>query len=80
MNNKEGLEQLKLIYKIFMDELPLEEIDHSDIRLICKSYRNDNSSEDSCYALFSKHKEYFFNWSQNNRAINFFYGSKYKKS
>ncbi len=63
-----------------MDDLPLEEIDHPDIRLVCKSYRNDNSSEDSCYALLSKHKEYFLNWSQNNRAINFFYGNKRKRS
>ena len=61
MNNKEGLEQLKLIYKIFMDEMPLEEIDHSDIRLICKSYRNDNSSEDSCKHLFKNILSIFTN-------------------
>lgn len=60
----------------FLKVLPLQEIDNLDIQLICKSYRNDNSSLLSCLTLLRKHDEYFNNWLLNNRFYDYFYFKK----
>lgn len=60
----------------FLKTFPLEEIDNPEIQLICKSYRNDNSSLVSSLVLLRKHNEYFSNWVLNNRFCNYFYGKK----
>jgi hypothetical protein len=62
--------------QVFLNVLPLEEIDHPEIRLICQSYRNDNSSLQSCVTLFSKYNSYFENWLTNNQAVETFYFTK----
>ena len=61
---------------VFLNQLPLEEIDDPQIRLICQSYRNDNSSLESCQTLFSKYHSYFENWITNNQAVQTFYFTK----
>jgi hypothetical protein len=49
------------------------EIDNEDVRLICKSYRNENSTLDSCRTLFKKHDDYFYNWAYVNYFDNLFW-------
>ena len=63
---------IKEAQDIFLDTFPLMEIDNEDVRLICKSYRNDNSSLDSCRALFKKYDNYFYNWAYVNHFDNLF--------
>jgi len=69
-------EIVKKAQKHFLEEFPLSEIDNGDVRLICKSYRNDNCSLDSCRHLFKKHFEYFYNWAYNNWMTDVFYFKK----
>lgn len=66
-------EIVKQAQDTFLNEIPLKEIDNKDIQLICRSYRNDNSSIDSCRKLFEKHFDYFYNWSYNNWMTDVFY-------
>lgn len=58
---------------VFLNELPLQEIDSNAVRLIVRSYRNDNCSLDSCRALFHKHDDYFYEWAHKNHMIDVFY-------
>jgi hypothetical protein len=58
---------------VFLNNFPLREIDNKDIRLICQSYRNENSSLDSCRELFRKYENYFYNWAYVNYFDNLFY-------
>jgi hypothetical protein len=57
---------IKEAQDIFLDTFPLMEIDNEDVQLICKSYRNENSTLDSCRTLFKKHDDYFYNWAYVN--------------
>ena len=60
----------KLTYlKVF----PLDEIDNSDIQIICKSYRNDNSTLLSALVYLRKYDDYFYNWAKGNKMCNVFY-------
>jgi hypothetical protein len=58
--------------EVFLNIFPLQEIDNPDIRLICQSYRNENSSLVSCRELFRKHEDYFYNWAYVNHFDNLF--------
>lgn len=60
----------------FLKVFPASEIDNPDIRLICGSYKKDNSSLISCLTLLRKYDEYFYNWHQNNKMCNVFYGDE----
>lgn len=60
----------------FLKTFPIDEMDNENIKLICKSYRNDNSSLVSCLTLLRKHDEYFRNWYKNNSLCNVFYCRK----
>ena len=60
----------------FLRTFPLDEIDNSDIQLICKSYRNDNSSLVSCLTYMRKYDNYFYSWFKNNRLCNVFYNRR----
>jgi hypothetical protein len=60
----------------FLKTFPISEIDNKDIQLICKSYRNDNSSLLSCLVFLDKHEDYLYNWYQNNHMCNVFYNRK----
>lgn len=73
-HDKDGI--VKNAHDVFLNDLPLSEIDNPDIRLICQSYRNNNSSLMSCYELFKKHFNYFYQWAYNNWMTNVFYTKK----
>jgi hypothetical protein len=60
----------------FLKTFPLDEIDNPDIQLICKSYKNDNSSLVSCLTYLRKYDSYFYNWYKNNRLCNAFYNRR----
>jgi hypothetical protein len=62
--------------RYFLEEFPLREIDNQSVRLICQSYRNENSSLDSCKHLFKNHFNYFYNWAYTNWMTNVFYGKR----
>jgi hypothetical protein len=64
---------IKEAQDLFLNQIPLREIDNKDVVLICHSYRNNNSSVDSCRHLFKKHSEYFYNWAYNNWMVDVFY-------
>jgi hypothetical protein len=66
-------EIIKQAWEFFLNEIPLKEIDNQDVRLICQSYRNNNSSFDSCKQLFEKHFDYFYNWAYTNWMTDVFY-------
>lgn len=57
----------------FLKTFPLSEIDNKDIQLICRSYRNDNSTLLSSLVYLDRHEEYLYNWYQNNHMCNVFY-------
>lgn len=60
-------------HELFLKTFPLREIDNAEVRLICQSFRNNNSSLDSCKHLFKKHFEYFYKWAHNNWMVDVFY-------
>ena len=60
----------------FLKVFPSSEIDHPKIRLVCRSYKKDNSSLVSCLTLLREYDEYFYNWFQNNKMCNVFYGER----
>ena len=70
LNKQEVVKRAQLL---FLHEFPLTEIENHEIRLICRSYRNDNCSYDSCMHLFEKHFDYFYNWAYNNWMTDVFY-------
>jgi len=67
---------VKQAQDLFLHKFPLKEIDNQDVRLICKSYRNDNSSMDSCRQLFKKYFDYFYKWAYDNWMLDVFYFQK----
>jgi len=73
LNKQEVVEQAQ---NLFLNEFPLREIDNQEVRLICQSYRNDNSSYDSCLHLFKKHFDYFYKWAYDNWMTDVFYFQK----
>ena len=58
----------------FLKVFPLHEIDNENVRLICQSYRNDNSTLLSCLTYMRKYDDYFYEYCINNKACNVFYG------
>jgi hypothetical protein len=70
LNKDEVVEQAQ---NVFLNDIPLTEIDNHDVKLICRSYRNNNSSIDACRGLFKKHFNYFYKWSYNNWMTDVFY-------
>jgi hypothetical protein len=64
---------VKQAQDVFLNEFPLREIDNQEVRLICQSYRNNNSSLESCRHLFKKHFDYFYKWSYDNWMTDVFY-------
>jgi hypothetical protein len=70
---KQKIKQITEAKMIFLKYFPIQEIDNEDVKLICKSYRKDNSSLISCLVYLDKHDEYLYEWYKNNKLCNVFY-------
>jgi hypothetical protein len=73
LNKNEVVEKA---YLVFLNELPLCEIDNQDVRLTCKKYRDGSLCLLKCQNLLKKHFNYFYNWAYSNWMTNVFYNSK----
>jgi len=71
MNSSKKELSLKETHLLFLQIFPWKEIDHREIRQVCRTYQRDLCSEDSALTLFSKHSDYFENFTMNNRFVNY---------
>ncbi len=61
--------------KLFLETLPLAEIDNLHIRNICKEYRDrtHNIELTEYTKLFEDYFDYFYKWAYNNWMTDVFY-------
>lgn len=57
----------------FLKTFPVDEIDNTGVRLICKKYKNTHTSLLDCMVELKKYEDYLYNWYQNNHMCNVFY-------
>lgn len=73
LNKHDVVEQAHLV---FLNDLPLCEIDNKNVRAICERYRSNNICFSKCQKLFKQYFEYFYNWAYSNWMTNVFYNIK----
>ena len=66
---------IKEAQALFLETLPLSEIDNEKVRAICKQYREEltNAKAENCNILFQNYSEYLYEWAYNNWMTDVFY-------
>jgi len=68
--------ELYITKSTFLDIFPLQEIDNSNVRKICKQFKQGTISLNCAIDWLDSYSEYLNNWHINNKACNFFYGER----
>jgi hypothetical protein len=64
--------QLVAIKLMFLKIIPLNEIDHPNIQIACKSFRNKNTTLAGALGYLALYDNYFYIWDTENKTYNTF--------